>query len=124
MLESVSTDSIVVRRLRTSVLGDALDDLTDRLAEQGYARSTIRQYVYAGGHFAHWIRTRKIRPSAIAEDTVDRFLEHIARCHCGVPGQGRKHNSAALAHLTKLRRADGLIAPAPIPPKTAIDLGS
>lgn len=123
MLERVFADPVVVTRLRTSVLGATLDDLADRLADRGYACRTIREYARAGGHFAYWLRIRKIHPCAIREETVDRFLnQHLSQCHCPVPRGTQTENSAVLSHLLQALREDGLIPPPPIPPKTAIDL--
>jgi len=101
MLDLVFRSRRVLERLRVGVLGSALEILTGRLQGAGYSAQVIQKYSRAIGHFAHWMESEGIAPSAVGEETVDTFLTgHLLRCRCPVAcREGLPQVRAALGHL-------------------------
>lgn len=95
MLIRAFRDRRVLRRLRSTVLGESLEALADHLFRRGLSRALIRKYLRAAGHFAQWLEDEGTPTSEISGDTADRFLNE----------QGADHGRAALNHLLCVVRA-------------------
>lgn len=119
MLERVFRDGRVLDRLRGGVLGSRLDDLAAYLDGRGHSSQMIEKYVRAVGHFAHWLGSKDIAPSALSEETLRAFTEeHRTRCSCSAPrGESLSHTRAAVAHWLGLLRRGGEIPPKEVAPK-------
>jgi site-specific recombinase XerD len=58
----------------------------DYLRERKYSERTIRSYLNALAHFAHWIKPRHLDLAEIDEQICRRFVErHLPRCRCPRP---------------------------------------
>lgn len=95
-----------------SVLTPTIAAYIRYLIDQGYASSTIGGYVRSIAHFAHWLKCQRIGIDGLNEAVVARFVEkHLSRCRCSQRCQRSKTEvRAALAHLLKLLRMDGVLA--------------
>jgi site-specific recombinase XerD len=107
------TDS---NRLSDGPTGPFVDALKQYLIERRYAASTIAGYLGGVTHFAHWVRTRRLRLHWIDEGSIAEFLdEHLSNCDCATAARrDRRDLSAALGHLLVVLRAQGAMAPPPV----------
>lgn len=89
MLDQFFQDPRVLQRLRSSVLGAALDELAAHLHRRRYSPHIIQKYSRAAAHFAHWLEHEGIAIATLDGGIVRRFLdEHLSRCRCPVPTGG------------------------------------
>ena len=74
-------------------------------------RSKTRRYIASVIHFGEWLHVEGYAVSAVDEQVVVRFLsEHLPSCTCPRPvPQGLITNRAALNHLIRLLRGQGVI---------------
>jgi integrase/recombinase XerD len=84
-----------------SPLEQIIDQFIEYLISQKYSANTIRGYVKAIAHFAHWCTKKKISLANIDCLVCSRFIKtHLPTCSCPQP---RKcdvvTNKSALAHL-------------------------
>jgi integrase/recombinase XerD len=123
MLDRIFQDHRVIERLRANFLGSSLDDLSVHLAERGYSTTVIQQYACAGGHFAHWLESRRIPLANIQKGTIELFVQrHLPNCRCAVPQGGAAHQiHAALGHLLTVLREHHRISPEHVAEKGPID---
>jgi len=103
-----------IARLHATNVGPYLDDLSSRLAAEGYAHQTIRGYLRAAEHLATWAARRRIALRSWDDSVLAGFGRHLARCACIKANKGRFDGAVAgarvlLAHLG----ACGVVAPAP-----------
>lgn len=66
-------------------------------------------------HFGRWLSAQQSSPDNIDEAVVSRFLlEHLPHCTCPRPVSTEMFgNRAALNHLVRLLRSEGVVAPLP-----------
>jgi integrase/recombinase XerD len=113
MIEQVFSER-VVHRMRGSWLGkEAFDELVADLLQQGYARTTIQQYVQSVEHFDGWLRRTGCEPTDLDETLVAKFLRHhLPRCRCPRPRATTLHQvRTALRLLLAALRRKGRLAP-------------
>lgn len=113
MIEQAFRSARVVRRLRSTLLGPAFDDLVAYLSDRGHAVGTIQVYVQAVEHFDRWLRRSRRGVVSIDEAVVERFLrDHLPRCRCPTPCGTTVHQCrAALRHLLIVLRRAGHVPP-------------
>jgi integrase/recombinase XerD len=101
MIEHIFRSARVLRRLRTSVFFDTIDDYVTYLTERGHPPSTIQQYVQAVEHFGGWLRRTRCAVERANEQVIERFVHgHLARCACPPPCSTSVHQvRASLRHL-------------------------
>jgi integrase/recombinase XerD len=82
-----------------------------RLQSNGYAVGTLKSYVEAVAHFAHWISQRQTDLSSLDETLVNHFLDrHLRICHCAKRCQRVRYTvRAALRRLLEVLRAEGYL---------------
>ena len=82
------------------------------LRRRAYKPGVIDAFVHAVEHFLSWLADEAIAVSQVQESIVERFTkEHLPACRC--PGRLQRNNvtmRAALRHLLRPLRADGVIA--------------
>jgi len=98
--------------LSASVLNPSADAYVGYLRQHGYCFGSIRAYLHAVGHFAHWLTQQRIPLDRIDEALVRRFLaRHLPTCRCPRPCKRGVHEvRAALKHLLRVLRHQGRIA--------------
>jgi site-specific recombinase XerD len=72
-----------IERLRQGPLSAHLDAYVAALAQQGYARHSIRNQVVVIADLSRWLQHKHIRLQDLDGKVVDRFLQHHKR-HNGV----------------------------------------
>ncbi|MEH6953007.1 tyrosine-type recombinase/integrase (plasmid) [Nitrobacter sp. NHB1] len=75
-------------------------------------RSKQRRYLASVVHFGQWLRAEGYAATSISEAVIVRFLScHLPRCDCQRPVPlGLIENRAALNHLVRLLRTQGIVA--------------
>lgn len=66
-----------LERLRGGAAGVYLDDFTAWLANNGYAQTTIRSYIYAADRFLTWARATGQVASALDADSLSGYKAHL-----------------------------------------------
>lgn len=74
MINQFFTFSSTIERLRQGPLSEYLDAYAASVAEQGYARHSIRRQIVAIADFSWWLRKRHIELCDLDSRVVDRFL--------------------------------------------------
>lgn len=102
-------------QLRTNDLANVLAPYTADYRQHFEAaryRSKTRRYMASVIHFGEWLHAEGCAVSAVDEQVVARFLsDHLPSCTCRRPvPQGLITNRAALNHLIRLLRGQGIIA--------------
>ncbi|MCE2689922.1 MAG: site-specific integrase [Betaproteobacteria bacterium] len=88
-----------------------------RLRRGRYATHTSGRCLNGLAHFAHWMSMCFLPTRMLDEGCIDQFLRyHLPRCDC-LGGALRTPNEAraALMPVLEILRAEGVIAPAPVP---------
>ena len=108
----------VITRLQQGPLGPYLEDLALTLHQQGYAPSTIREYVYAYETFGRWLSQKGYTVANTDEPTITLYLHGLRRSPAGkLPKAGR-----GLTHLRRLMQQRGIVPACPLTtPLTAAD---
>ena len=88
-----------------------VNTLASDLVGRGYAIGTVRSYMSCIAHFTHWCVLVRLNIERVDEDASARFLNgHLQSCHCASRcSRGRVMVRAALAHLIKALRVQGII---------------
>ncbi|MBM4044267.1 MAG: integrase [Planctomycetes bacterium] len=92
------------RRMRTGPLGAYLDGFAERLREQGYTPSSVRQKTRLTADLSDWLQRRKLSVKHLDERRVTAFLQHRHRVLRGYCGEG-----VALQMLLEQLRDTGVI---------------
>lgn len=71
--------SSTIERLRQGPLSEYLDAYAASVAEQGYARHSIRRQIVAIADFSWWLRNKHIKVRELDSRIVDRFLRSRRR---------------------------------------------
>ena len=108
--------------LLDSALAPHVDAFMLHLFDCRYASNTIDNYLAGLTHFAHWLTDSQLDVKTIDEGLIQRFLdEHLPSCCCNQPAfSDAKSLHAALGHLLRILRANGIIADPSIP-QTPVD---
>ena len=108
----------VITRLQQGLLGSYLDDVALTLHQQGYASSTIREYVYAYETFGRWLSQQGYTVTNTDDTTIALYLRGLRRSPTGkLPKAGR-----GLTHLRRLLQQRGVVPAGSLPtPLTAAD---
>ncbi len=113
-MERFFNDSKTIRRFRSGPLGIHIHQLAEELAEQGFARRSVREQIRSVDHFGRWLRRCRIPISAVTHDHAGRY---IAR-----HGRVKRGDARALSRVLEILAKRGLIARQEIP-KTPQDRG-
>jgi len=73
------TDPGTLQRLHAGPLGSYVDAFTARLAEQGYAKFTIKYRLRLVGTLSRWIHGRGFGVRDLDEQTTGKFLQYLRR---------------------------------------------
>ena len=81
--------------------------------ERKYATSTVRCYLSCIAHFSQWATSKQLQLYQVDESLISEFLDkHLPHCCCVKPVcRVRRDLRAALVHLLKVLRINGLIEP-------------
>lgn len=126
MVEQFFRDPRAIARLRSTPLGNAVDDLAEYLHARGHAHVSGQDYLRGAAHFGYWIAAEGIAVSEVHEEVITRFLdEHVPQCRCAIArGLPLKQLSASTGHLLKVLRGSARTppraAPSPAPADVAV----
>lgn len=79
--------------------------------ERGYKNATIRGFLSAIAHFAHWLKSKRIALGKINQSLIDNFVEHhLCSCTCSAMCQRTPVIvRRALNYLTAVLQQEGLL---------------
>lgn len=97
MFENLITRRHDRARLEASPLRRQLEIFATVLEEQGYARRTIRRYLFAGDRFGQWLAAGRIELADVDDPTVERYVESLGRIRCAERPGGRCPDAASAA---------------------------
>lgn len=106
----------VVRRLRASPDASTIDSFVAYLHRRSHTRLTIQHYGRAAEVYLRSLRRRRKSLASIDETDVRAFASRQ-----GSKGRPRPNVHAALRHLVRHLRQEGVIAPCPAPTDLAWD---
>jgi site-specific recombinase XerD len=109
VLSDCFTRSPTLNRLRRGPAAPFLDGFSESLLATGYSVDLARKYLRNAVHLTNWAARRGVRPAALDEAVIERFLRHLpCRCH------GRKHRVGDGPHrvdrFLKYLRQIGVVA--------------
>lgn len=98
-------------RLRANPLGKLIEEFVQHLSDLGYSWATIRERVQSLEHFGCWLRSEGLKPQAVNQALVKRFIEtHLPNCRCSKPAPVFLHQiRPALKQFLKLLRLKGVL---------------
>lgn len=79
--------------------------------ERGYTIDTIRDFLSATAHFAHWLKSKRLGLDKINQRLIDRFVEfHLGSCTCSALCQRTPVIvRRALGYLITVLQTEGLL---------------
>jgi|694.fasta_scaffold101953_1 integrase/recombinase XerD len=96
--------------------------------ERGYKTDTIRDFLSATAHFAHWLKSKRYGLDKISQKRINRFVEcHLPSCACPQPCQRTPVIvRRALGYLSKVLESEGLLQTSSVdwPPYISSELDS
>lgn len=114
MLEFYYTDSRIINRMRRCLLGQHMDELAQKLHEQGYSKQTARTYLRTAAHwsrYAEWSGISQISQMNSAA-AVDFLENHLPNCACERMNCGKYAGaSAGVQYILEFLQGKGLIEP-------------
>src|SRR5262245_34558328 len=115
MITTFFVQARVCARLVTGPLSSHLDTLIATLQTQGYARSSIRQFLHNADAFTRWIVRQKLTLADANETVLNRYIATLRRPNsCRISGRLPKL-SLGLKQVLKALRQRGLVPPQPAP---------
>jgi len=111
------TDPGTLQRLHAGPLGSYVDAFTARLAEQGYAKFTIKYRLRLVGTLSRWIHGRGFGVRDLDEQTTGKFLQYLRRKR-----RIQRGDEPTLRFLLEHLRQSGVI-PTPTPEVDDSELG-
>lgn len=104
-MERIFKDFRTIQRYRSGPLGFCIQQLAERLCEQGYTREQAHKHLYTADDFARWLQRRGIAPR---DATIDHARQYLDLDH-----RWKKHGDwTALKRLFEMLAKHGLISPA------------
>jgi integrase/recombinase XerD len=101
-MERILKDSRTIQRYRSGPLGFCIQQLTERLCQQGYRRDQAHRHLYTADDFARWLGRCGI---ALRDATLDHARQYLALDH-----RWKKHGDwTALKRLLEMFAQQGLI---------------
>jgi site-specific recombinase XerD len=79
MIDQLFTLPTMIERLRYGPLSEHLDTYATAVAQQGYARHSIRTQVVVIADFSQWLQQKHLEVGNLNDEVVDRFLRHRQR---------------------------------------------
>jgi site-specific recombinase XerD len=104
VIDQLFTLSSTIERLRQGPLSAHLSAYAAALAEQGYARHSIRIQVVVIADFSRWLQQKQIKLRNLDGTVVDRFVQH----HQRQTGIGRG-DAGILNRFLAMLRQDGVL---------------
>ncbi len=101
-MERFFKDSKTIQRLRAGTLGPQIQQLADELAQEGYARRSVRIQVGTAEHFSRWLERRHMPLREVAPEHVHLYMK---RHSSDTNGRAR-----TLARLLRILAREHLIA--------------
>lgn len=110
-MERFFQDCRTIQRFRSGPLGAHLQQLAEELAEQGFARRSVREQLRTADHFGRWLKKCRKPLRDVTSDHASRYVV----CH----GKVKRGDARALKRILEILERQGLIAAPKEPsPKT------
>ena len=115
MLENCFKRPHTLAAFRASPAGPHLDDYAAVLFKKGHPRAVVCAHLRAAVHLGRWASVQDLSLSAIDEESINEFEEHLGSCQCPFQRPGiHKHFGARAHSFLEYLRTIGIAAPAPI----------
>lgn len=107
-MERIFRDSRTIQRYRLGPLGFCIQQLADRLCQQGYRRDQAHRHLYTADDFARWLQRSGV---ALGDATFDHAQQYLDLDH-----RWKKHGDwTALKRLLEMLAQQGLVSPTGTP---------
>jgi len=83
MLSELFESPVRIRAIRSGPFGSSLESFASCLFQSGYAEISARRHICSAEHLIEWARRRRLSLAGLDEGALQRFGDHLARCHCG-----------------------------------------
>jgi site-specific recombinase XerD len=114
MLENCYKSPHTIAAFRASPAGPHLDGFATDLFRQGYRREVLAACLRSAVHLGRWASLQSLPLSAIDEQAISEFEEHLGSCQCPLQRPGiHKHFGARARSFLEYLRTIGIAAPAP-----------
>lgn len=107
MLSEFYESSVRTRALLRGPSGSLLEGFAGYLFHCGYANISARRHIRSAEHILHWASRKRVSPHDLDESALQRFGDHLTRCHCGRYCRADRIDILAGARLF-LRQLQGL----------------
>lgn len=103
-MERIVKNSKTIQKYRSGPLGFCIQQLAERLCQQGYTHEQAHKHLYTADDFARWLQRRSIAPR---DATIDHARQYVDLDH-----RWKKHGDwTALKRLFEMLPQHGLISP-------------
>jgi integrase/recombinase XerD len=83
MLSEFFKSTVRIRAIRSGPFGLALENFASHLLQGGYAEISARRHIRSAEHIIDWASRRRLSLRDLDETALQRFGNHLVRCHCG-----------------------------------------
>ena len=121
MLAEFFKAPLILKRLRATLAAPYLDEFTDSMKEQGYARSTVRLFLYGIEPLDGWMRQRSIEVTSLDLQTLGSYKAHLVSSGAlRYLGRGRlKAAFIGVRHFASFLSSKGIVPTQAEPEPTA-----
>jgi len=113
-MERFFNDCRTIQRFRSGPLGAHLQQLAEELAEQGFARRSVREQLRAVDHFGRWLKKCRTPLSDVTRDHASLYMDRH--------GKVKRGDARALKRVLEILERKGLIAAPRTPsPKSQVE---
>jgi integrase/recombinase XerD len=83
MLSDFFESTVRIRAIRSGPFGSSLESFASHLFQSGYANISARRHIRSAEHIIVWASRRRLSLRDLDEAALQRFGNHLVRCHCG-----------------------------------------
>jgi integrase/recombinase XerD len=83
MLSEFFKSPVRISAIRGGPFGSSIDSFASHLVQSGYATISARRHIRSAEHIIDWATHRRLSLRDLDEAALQRFGNHLVRCHCG-----------------------------------------
>ena len=83
MLSEFFQSPVRIRAIRSGPFGISLESFAGHLLQSGYATISARRHIRSAEHIIDWANRSRLSLRDLDETALQRFGNHLVRCHCG-----------------------------------------
>lgn len=83
MLSEYFESPVRICAIRSGPFGSSLESFASHLLQSGYAEISARRHIRSAEHVIEWAGRRRLSLGTLDEAALQRFGDHLGRCHCG-----------------------------------------